>query len=251
MGDKSDNLKGVAGIGEKKAQLLIQTYHSIEGIYEHLDEIKGAMHRYLVEGEASAFLTKEIATIQTNVYLEDFGIYQLNLTINPLIDFFKKYEMFSLVRPYTNKINNINHEELVAVKVLDRWDRSLEGTHNAIFVESLETNYHVGHILGIGISNEHGNFYLDFLNHQQSGVLAMLDPAAAISLNSDSAFQEFLNSDVDKGTYDLKRSVKLLQNANYTVNFDSFHYDLASVGYILNPSITSTFQNHIRLLRPD
>jgi DNA polymerase-1 len=118
-------------------------------------------------------------------------------------------------------------------------------------VESLETNYHVGHILGIGISNEHGNFYIDFLNHQQSGVLAMLDPEAAISLNSDSALQEFLNSDVDKGTYDLKRSVKLLQNANYTVNFDSFHYDLASVGYILNPSVTSTFQNHIRLLRPD
>lgn len=63
MGDKSDNIKGVAGIGEKTGIKLLKEYKSIEGIYEHIDEIKGSVKTKLENDKESAFLSKKLATI--------------------------------------------------------------------------------------------------------------------------------------------------------------------------------------------
>lgn len=70
MGDKSDNIPGVAGIGEKSAYSLIEKYGDIEGVYAHIDELGGAMHRKLVEGKENAFFSKRLATIDVQVPLE-------------------------------------------------------------------------------------------------------------------------------------------------------------------------------------
>ena len=71
IGDKSDDIPGIAGIGPKTALPLIQKYGSVESIYEHIDEIeKPALKKKLVEGEANAFLSKELATIHCEVPLE-------------------------------------------------------------------------------------------------------------------------------------------------------------------------------------
>ncbi len=75
MGDPSDNIPGVPGVGEKTAMSLIEKYKSIEYIYEHLDEIglKGAMLKKVTEGKDSAFMSKTLATIDRNVPI-DFDI---------------------------------------------------------------------------------------------------------------------------------------------------------------------------------
>ena len=70
MGDKSDNIPGVAGIGEKSAYSLIEKYGDIEGVYAHIDELGGAMHRKLVEGKENAFFSKRLATIDVQVPLD-------------------------------------------------------------------------------------------------------------------------------------------------------------------------------------
>ncbi len=71
IGDKSDDIPGIAGIGPKTALPLIQKYGSVESIYEHIDEIeKPALKKKLVEGETNAFLSKELATIHCEVPLE-------------------------------------------------------------------------------------------------------------------------------------------------------------------------------------
>lgn len=67
MGDHSDNIPGVKGIGEKTASTLIQTYGSIDGVYEHIDEIKGALRQKLIDGRESAFLSRELARIRRDV----------------------------------------------------------------------------------------------------------------------------------------------------------------------------------------
>ncbi len=67
MGDTSDNIPGVKGIGEKTAAKLIQTYGSVTGVYEHLDEIKGSLHDKLSAGRESAFLSYELARIRRDV----------------------------------------------------------------------------------------------------------------------------------------------------------------------------------------
>lgn len=72
MGDASDNIPGVAGIGEKTAMSLIEKYKSIEYIYENLSEldIKGALLKKLTDGKQSAFMSKELAAIIRNVPID-------------------------------------------------------------------------------------------------------------------------------------------------------------------------------------
>ncbi len=70
MGDKSDNIPGVAGVGEKSAYSLLEKYGDLDGIYAHLDEITGAMHKKLSEGKQDAYFSKELATINVNSPIE-------------------------------------------------------------------------------------------------------------------------------------------------------------------------------------
>lgn len=71
MGDKSDNIPGVPGVGEKTAQKLIEEYKSIENLYEHIDELKpGKITTALKENRELAFLSKKLATICTDCDLE-------------------------------------------------------------------------------------------------------------------------------------------------------------------------------------
>ena len=64
MGDSSDNIPGVKGIGEKTATQLLQQYGDLDGVYAHIDEIKGALQKKLIEGKESAYLSKQLAAIR-------------------------------------------------------------------------------------------------------------------------------------------------------------------------------------------
>ena len=72
MGDPSDNIPGVKGVGEKTAMSLIEKHHSIEYIYENIDGIglKGAMLQKMKDGRKMAFMSKELATINRNTPIE-------------------------------------------------------------------------------------------------------------------------------------------------------------------------------------
>jgi len=67
QGDSSDNIKGVGGVGAKTAKDLLQKYETLEGIYEHLNEIKGKLRGNLENDRESAFLSQELARIVTDV----------------------------------------------------------------------------------------------------------------------------------------------------------------------------------------
>ena len=70
MGDKSDNIPGVAGVGEKSAYTLLEKYGDLDGIYAHIDEITGAMNKKLSEGKQDAYFSKELATINIHSPIE-------------------------------------------------------------------------------------------------------------------------------------------------------------------------------------
>ena len=70
MGDKSDNIPGVAGIGEKSAMSLLERFSDIDGVYAHLEEITGALHTKLENGKDLAYFSKELATINTDAPLD-------------------------------------------------------------------------------------------------------------------------------------------------------------------------------------
>lgn len=71
MGDSSDNLVGVKGIGPKTAINLILKYTNLENIYANLEEITPSVKNKLIEHEKMAFLSKKIATIQTDLLLDE------------------------------------------------------------------------------------------------------------------------------------------------------------------------------------
>lgn len=96
MGDASDNIPGVKGVGEKTALKLLHQYESVEGVYEHIDEIKGKMREKLIDGKESAFLSKELATIFTEMKLP-FSLDDLTYHHHEGENFYKKYEMKSLL----------------------------------------------------------------------------------------------------------------------------------------------------------
>jgi len=67
LGDKSDNIPGVAGIGEKTATSLLETYGDLDSIYAHLEEVKGSLHDKLEMGRESAYLSRKLAMIVTDL----------------------------------------------------------------------------------------------------------------------------------------------------------------------------------------
>ncbi len=71
MGDSSDNIPGVPGVGRKTAQSLIKRFGTIEEVYEHLDELKGKQRQNLEENREQAMLSKELVTIRCDVPLSE------------------------------------------------------------------------------------------------------------------------------------------------------------------------------------
>lgn len=66
MGDKSDHIPGVAGVGEKSAYSLLEKYGDLDGVYAHVEEILGALQTKLLKGKEDAYFSKKLATIDTN-----------------------------------------------------------------------------------------------------------------------------------------------------------------------------------------
>lgn len=104
MGDNSDNIPGVAGVGEKTAIKLIQENHSIEKLYENIENCgaKGAMLEKLKKGREMAFLSKELATIDKNVPIE-FGFDKCRFNgfsdaTGQLYAFLKKLDLNSIIK---------------------------------------------------------------------------------------------------------------------------------------------------------
>src|SRR5690606_14822792 len=69
MGDSSDNITGVKGVGEKTALELMKEYNSLDNIYDNVENVKGKLKEKLIESKEMAYLSKELATIKTDVPL--------------------------------------------------------------------------------------------------------------------------------------------------------------------------------------
>ncbi|MHB8191676.1 MAG: DNA polymerase I [Bellilinea sp.] len=99
VGDKSDNIPGVTGVGEKTALSLLEKYPTLDEIYAHLDEITGRVHTLLERDREQAYLSRDLATIRTDIAvsldLEKARTSNLNL---PAIEaFFLQMEFKTLV----------------------------------------------------------------------------------------------------------------------------------------------------------
>ena len=144
-GDSSDNLPGVPGIGEKTAVKLLQEYETLDGVYEHLDEQKGALRTKLENGRESAYLTKQVAEIWTDAPIElDWDVADVNdCDFARVTEILQKLEFNSLIGrlPRTMQVaeNEKKEEPKLDIPRIEKLpDMPMFEAENIIYIDSSE-----------------------------------------------------------------------------------------------------------------
>lgn len=210
QGDKSDNIPGVKGIGEKTALKLLQDYGSLENIYVNIDNIKGKVKENLINYKDDAFASKQLATIYKEVPLD----FTLEDTLyrganDKLKSFYEDLEFYSFIKNI--KVDKEITEPVVNI-ISNVEDINLEGS--AIYLEVDNQNYHVGNVMG-----------LSFYNKSTSGFI----PISVLLKNKD------ILKYVNFYTYDLKKNIVALSKFGIVLN--KCNYDTMIALYLLNYNV--------------
>jgi DNA polymerase-1 len=219
MGDSSDNIPGVPGVGEKTALKLLVEYGDLDGVYNHADDIKGKLGEKIRENKESAYFSKRMATIYREVPIPyTFEDFKYNGPTEELDDYFYELEFYSLINKHKNKDEiKIEHtfKELTNVKDIDLKDPI------SYYIECDNVNYHDANIIGMGLYD---------------GTTAWYVPNDMINEVFD------YTKDVPKYTFDLKKNMVLLKNVSLNTI-----YDTNIAVYLLNKNIKddlSILMNH-------
>ena len=158
MGDASDNIPGVKGIGEKTALKLLQEYKTLDNIYANLDNISGKVKEKLELGKDNAYMSQKIATIYRevplNITLEDL---KFNLEDDTkLKEKYQELEFFSLLK--TSVIPK--KEEEISYKIITSVNDLILNDKIALYLEVDDENYHIANIVGMSITDGTNNYYV-------------------------------------------------------------------------------------------
>ena len=158
-GDASDNIPGVRGIGEKTALSLLQKYGSLEGIYEHIDEIKGKTKEKLEVDKENAFMSKEIATIFKEVPLEVHDLEDIKYTkenTDELYAIYEELEFYSYMKGLKQESIEINTQ----YKEIHDVSEIKESDEYAFYLELDGANYHMSSILGMSLACQDESYFV-------------------------------------------------------------------------------------------
>ena len=219
VGDTSDNIPGVPGIGDKTAVKLLSEYKTLENLYDNVEEIKGKLKDKLVDNKEVAFFSKRLATIQLD--------FDNDIDINK--SEYKGYDTERLTKFYQKMnfntfLKNLKKDDLVIKNEYQILDSSkqlddLKYENAFIHLEVFGENYHVDPKIGFGLIMGDNNYYIPY--------------SAAINSRK---FAEFLeNKKIEKYTYDLKKVRVALKWDN--IEFNGVEFDLLLAAYLLNPAI--------------
>ena len=158
MGDSSDNIPGVKGIGEKTALKLLQEYGSLDNIYANITNISGKLQEKLITDKDNAYMSKKLATIYRDVpldiTLEDL---KFNLTDDTLLkEKYQELEFFSLL-----KSSIVTQKEEITYKEINDINELVLQDKIALYLELDNDNYHLANIIGMSISDGVNNYYLN------------------------------------------------------------------------------------------
>ncbi|MDG5786970.1 DNA polymerase I [Evansella sp. AB-P1] len=165
MGDSSDNIPGVPGVGEKTALKLLKEFETIEGVYESIDKVSGKkLKEKLEDNKDSAFMSKQLATIELNAPV-DISFDEMKLqdpNYNSLLSLFKELEFSSLIERISPENEEEMQEELeeLDISIVENVEEGMLQNPSSVVVEVLDENYHLGDILGLAIVNSSGYYFI-------------------------------------------------------------------------------------------
>lgn len=227
MGDKSDNIPGVPGIGEKTALKLIHQFSSMENIYDNLDEVSGKkLKENLEENKAQAFMSKKLGTIVKNVPLDeeidDFKRVEYDYDI--LADMYREYEFNTLIKRLPDQYQK---EEFVEVNdsFLEYEEKSVDDLISAI---KNKKSFSFKFITDGKIYEEVFPSYL--------AIKTKDDKVNFINLENQDTIKKFKevfeDNSIEKLGHELKEDIIILKY--YKIELNNFIHDSKIAEYLLN-----------------
>ncbi|WP_347549331.1 DNA polymerase I [Pseudalkalibacillus hwajinpoensis] len=221
MGDNSDNIPGVPGVGEKTALKLLKQFGTVEAVYESLDDVSGKkLKEKLEENHDKAMMSKELVTIykETPLDLEIKDLAYSGYNVEPVSAIFKELGFKQLLTRIGGESNEVEEIDELKFDTLEEIEEHHLVSPSALIVEVMEENYHNAEIQGFSLVNEKGNFYIP----------------TELAMSSES-FKTFLeDSSKKKWVFDAKRAVVALGWKGIALKGITF--DLVIASYLLNPS---------------
>ena len=213
MGDASDNIPGVKGIGEKTALKLLQEYDSLENVYDNIDNIKGATKQKLIDGKESAFMSKDIATIYNEVPVT-YSLEELKYDgpdVNGLREIYSDLEFYSFLKDFKEEEKK---EEKLEYKIIENIEDLKLKEKVSAYLEISETNYHNADIYGMSLYDGENVYYVPFEVLKENKNI----------LDGKEIY-----------TYDLKKIIVSLNK--YDIDIKNCTFDAMIAGYILNYNV--------------
>ena len=213
MGDASDNIPGVKGIGEKTALKLLQEYDSLENVYDNIDNIKGATKQKLIDGKESAFMSKDIATIYNEVPVT-YSLEELKYDgpdVDSLREMYSDLEFYSFLKDFKETGKK---EEKLEYKIIENIDDLKLKEKVSAYLEISETNYHNADIYGMSLYDGENAYYVPFEVLKENKNI----------LDGKEIY-----------TYDLKKMIVSLNK--YDIDIKNCTFDAMIAGYILNYNV--------------
>lgn len=214
MGDASDNIPGVKGIGEKGAIKLVSEYKTIDNIYENIDKIKGATQIKLIDGKEDAYYSKDLVTIYREVPLDitfDDLLYK-GENADELIDIYNDLGFYSLLRKINISEVKKKEDRKEEFKIISDINDVKISEDTSIYLDTTIGNYHDAEILGIALYNSTLSCYIPY----------------DIFKNNTS----ILDTDYNLSTYDYKKLIVVFNK--YGIKVPNINFDTMISAYLLN-----------------
>lgn len=228
MGDPSDNIKGIPGVGEKTAIKLLQQYSSLEGIIEAMKNEKSKLAQKIIDNQDLGKFCKHIATIDTDVPLP-FTLEDLEYSgydFNELSSFYTKEEFYSLLKklkPNSKKrnINKTAEKSIKFEKMLISSFKDLPNNISTFVLDYNQTNYHHANVNNVIFADDKNVYIYDYSLAKK-----------------DKDFINFItNEKIKKATFDSKAMYVLLNKDHIQLNGITF--DLLLASYLLDSSLAN------------
>lgn len=227
-GDAIDNIPGVPGIGEKGAKALIQQFGTLEGVYEHLEELKPAQRKKLEEHRDKAFLSRELATIKCDLSVEAITFESLKRR-DPdrakLHDVFSRLEFASLMQEFLPEAPPVEREMRIANGADDIRELTSGSEPLALWVESI-TPDGIDALLAVSLSRRAGE-----------SLIVPIAPGYGGNDEMSSELKRLLGSDRLFVAYDVKLAMRRLAANGWPLPVK--FADAMIMSYVLNPGLPS------------
>ena len=230
MGDKSDNIPGVPGIGEKTGIKLIKEFSSIEGIFDNIDSIKGSTKKKLEENKELAIMSKKLATIIRDVPVE-FNLEELeygNYNTKDILDVFKYLGFTSLIPRIGNldESEEIVNEANVEISKLEDIDE---------FINKVKENNE----LTIKTVTREGNI----LDKRIKYIFLSVDGKKIYYVEENSIHKLeyiFTSNEIKKLGYNLKDDYIALKP--YGIKLENIYFDITIAEYLIDSMSSTSYE---------